>query len=97
MTFFRGSAAEAASEYPKNANVTAAVALAGVGFESTEVQLTADPEAEENSHTLSVEGRFGRFVITLANGPLPENPRTSWLAALSVVEAVVNRTRPMRF
>lgn len=81
---FTGSAAESALAYPKNANVTAAVALAGVGFEQTQVQLVADPGVTQNCHELEVHGAFGEFRIQLANAPLPENPKTSWLAALSL-------------
>ncbi len=81
---FEGSAADAARLYPKNANVTAAVALAGVGFEKTEVRMMADPSVTQNVHELEVEGDFGRFVIRLENSALPQNARTSWLAALSI-------------
>ncbi|MCQ0969896.1 aspartate dehydrogenase [Paracoccus sp. TK19116] len=90
-TFYEGSAAEAARDYPKNANVTAAVALAGIGFDRTRVRLIADPTTRTNSHQLEVQGAFGRFAITIENNPLPENPKTSWLAALSVAEAVIRR------
>lgn len=81
---FEGTAADAARLYPKNANVTAAVALAGVGFEKTAVRLMADPAVTKNVHELDVEGDFGRFFIRLENNALPQNPRTSWLAALSI-------------
>lgn len=95
--FFSGTARQASEQYPKNANVTAAVALAGLGFDETEVRLIADPDAEQNSHTLYVQGRAGGFSITLWNNPLPQNPKTSWLAALSAEEAVLNQTLPLRF
>lgn len=88
-TFYEGSAAEAARDYPRNTNVTAAVALAGVGFEKTCVRLIADPVASGNTHELEAKGAFGDFRIVLNNRPLPENPKTSWLAALSVEQAVL--------
>ena len=81
---FEGSAADSARLYPKNANVTAAVALAGVGFEKTAVRMMADPSITKNVHELEVEGEFGCFVIRLENSALPQNARTSWLAALSI-------------
>lgn len=83
---FRGSADESSRLYPKNANVTAAVALAGLGFERTSVCLVADPTIDTNVHELEAIGAFGRFLIRLENNPLPENPRTSWLAVLSIEE-----------
>lgn len=88
-TFYEGSAVEAARDYPKNTNVTAAVALAGVGFEKTRVRLIADPAAPGNTHEIEAKGAFGDFRILLNNKPLPENPKTSWLAALSVEQAVL--------
>ena len=87
---FEGSAADSARLYPKNANVTAAVALAGVGFDKTAVRLLADPSVTHNVHELEVEGDFGSFVIRLENNALPTNARTSWLAALSIAAELRN-------
>jgi aspartate dehydrogenase len=86
---FEGSAATASRLYPKNANVTAAVALAGVGFDKTAVTLIADPTSSQIVHELEVVGAFGRFLIRLENNPMPDNPRTSWLAALSVEAEII--------
>jgi aspartate dehydrogenase len=87
---YRGSAREAALLYPQNANVAAAIALAGLGFERTEVELVADPAAPGNVHEIEVEGAAGRFAIELQGKPSCTNPKTSALAALSVARAIRN-------
>ncbi len=85
VTHFHGSAREAALQFPKNANVAAAVALAGVGFESTEVRLIADADTFENVHEIEALGDFGSFQFRIRGKSLPDNPRSSALAAMSVV------------
>ncbi len=86
---FEGSAREAALTYPQNANVTAATALAGVGFDATRVTLFADPQARGNEHEIEATGRFGTMKFSVVNAPLLENPKTSSLAAYSLVRCVV--------
>jgi aspartate dehydrogenase len=87
---YRGTAGEAALLYPQNANVAAAVALAGLGFDATEVELVADPEAPGNVHEIEAEGVAGRIAIQLQGKPSRTNPKTSALAALSVARALLN-------
>jgi aspartate dehydrogenase len=87
---YTGTAREAALNYPQNANVAAAVALAGLGFENTQVELVADPGAPGNVHEIEAEGAAGRFAITLQGKPSRTNPKTSALAALSVARALLN-------
>ncbi len=94
---FSGSARSAALEYPKNANVAAAVALAGIGFEETQVALIADPTVTTNIHEVSVDGEFGNFQFTISGNGLPENPRSSALAAMSVVSELVERKKRIGF
>jgi aspartate dehydrogenase len=93
---FQGSAREAALTYPQNANVTAATALAGVGFDATRVTLYADPAARGNEHEIEAEGRFGSLRFSVVNQPLPENPKTSSLAAYSLVRCVLAPTDTIR-
>jgi aspartate dehydrogenase len=92
VCFFTGDAREAARLYPMNANVAAAVALAGAGFTKTVVELAADPDAGGNRNEIIAEGAFGRFEITMLGKARPEAPRTSISAPLSIVRAVLNRS-----
>jgi aspartate dehydrogenase len=87
---YRGSAGEAALLYPQNANVAAAVALAGLGFDKTEVELVADPDAPGNVHEIEADGSAGSFAIQFQGKPSRTNPNTSALAALSVARALLN-------
>jgi aspartate dehydrogenase len=88
LTFFQGTAREAAIQYPQNANVGAAVSFAGLGLDRTVVKLVSDPEASGPLGVIDAEGDFGRFRFEILAYASRSNPKTSALTAHSVVAAV---------
>ena len=64
------------------------MALAGLGFDQTAVELIADPGVTDNIHEIDVEAETGHFQISLAGRPLADSPKTSALAAYSVAKCL---------
>jgi len=85
---YRGNALGAARGFPANLNVAATVALAGIGPHRTRVTIVADPRLAANVHELEVAGASGRFTARFENRPFPENPKTSYLAAMDVIASL---------
>lgn len=82
---FAGKAVDAIKKFPKNMNVSIVLSLAGIGMEKTNVRLIADPQIDKNIHEIHITGDFGEAKFTITNEPFPENPKTSYLAAMSIL------------
>lgn len=85
---FDGPAKEAVKKFPKNVNVAATLSLAGIGFDKTKVRVVADPAVKNNRHEVHVKGEFGEMRAQVDNVPSPQNPKTSYLAAMSAIAAI---------
>jgi aspartate dehydrogenase len=90
---FSGKSHECIRVYPKNVNVSVAMSLAA--DKDADVELWADPEVDRNIHELFIGGDFGEAYIRITNVPSPENPATSYLAALSILSLLKNLDNPI--
>ena len=83
---FRGSAREAALEYPRTSNASVALALATLGLDRVEVIVVADPDVERTRHVVEWESPMGRYDMRFENSVDPDSGgRTSAITAWSVV------------
>ncbi len=96
MVVFKGAACEAVAGFPKNVNVAAALSLAGLGPHKTKVRIIADPHIKTNTHEIEASGDFGRIITRTENLPSPDNPKTSYLAALSALATLDRIINPIQ-
>ncbi len=90
---FRGPARECIERYPRNVNV--AISLSIAANTEAEVELWADPAVTRNIHEVIAEGPFGHLETRVENVPCPDNPKTSYLAALSVLSLLQQLDSPL--
>jgi aspartate dehydrogenase len=95
LRVFSGSAREAAAGFPANLNVAAALGLAGIGVDRTELEIWADPGLDRNMHTIEVVSDAATFSMSIANVP-SENPKTGRITALSVIASLRKLVAPLR-
>jgi aspartate dehydrogenase len=96
LQVFQGSAREGAEKFPSNVNVAAALGLAGVGADLTQLEIWADPTRTRNTHFISVDADSARFELKIENIPTEENPGTGKITALSVIAALRAMGAPLR-
>ncbi len=92
---FSGSVREACQGFPENVNISATVALAGLGPDRTTIRILAVPGLKRNCHTIEVEGEFGSLTLQIQNVP-SENPKTGRLVAMSILRAIEDAFDPVR-
>ena len=85
---YEGVAEEAVKLFPQNINVVATLSLAGLGPKKTKVRIVVDPTTNRIVHEIRAYGDFGEINVVMRNVPHPENPRTSYIAALSAVRLI---------
>jgi aspartate dehydrogenase len=69
-----------------------ALSLAGLGDDETVVRIFADPEESDNVHVVEARGGAESMELAFHPAPHPDNPKTSYTAALSTVASLQRRT-----
>jgi len=97
LVIFSGGPVEAVRGFPQNVNVAALLTLAAEDPQRLRVTVVADPDAPGNVHEVEVLGSFGVMRLRLENRPSETNPKTSALAAQSVIALLRQLGSPLRF
>lgn len=93
---FRGTALDACRHFPANANVAAALSLAGIGAEKTQVEIWAEPDLKRNIHEIHALSPSVNLSIVVENIASPANPKTSRLAPLSILACLRSQVGTIR-
>lgn len=94
---FRGFAKEAIKEFPKNVNVAVATAIATTGVDNTKVSIDSIPGKKGNRHEIKLKGENINISIAIESIPSSDNPKSSTLAAYSVIALLKNLVSPISF
>jgi aspartate dehydrogenase len=87
-TVYQGPVREGARLYPANVNISAAVALAGIGFDRTELRIVADPTIDTHIIEVEASGAFGRLHFMEDVSVEPDNPKTGRIVALALIKTL---------
>ncbi len=81
---YEGPVEDALMHFPRSVNVAAALAL--YSKSGVLVRIIADPTRKDIMHEIDVESKVSNLRIQVENIPHPDNPKTSYLAALSCIQ-----------
>ncbi len=94
---FSGTAKEAIEVFPKNVNVAVATALATRGVDNTNITIRSIPEMKSNKHSIKLVGNTVKVTVEIESIPSPDNPKSSSLAAWSVISLLKRLVEPITF
>jgi len=96
MKLYEGSVRDAAQKFPANVNVSVALSLAGLGPDSTQYEIWADPAVTRNTHVITVEAAEASFEMSIAGVPTEETPATGKLTPLSTIAALKGLSQTLK-
>ncbi len=94
---FNGPAREAIKIFPKNINVAVATALATGDVDDTNTIIRSVPGMDSNKHRIQLKGHTVKVTVEIDSKPSPNNPRSSTLAAWSVIALLKKLVSPIVF
>lgn len=93
VTVYDGPVRAGAATY-SNVNVSAAVALAGLGLDATRLRLIVDPGITAHVMEVEAEGRFGQFSYR-QDVAVTDDPKAARLVSMAVVKTLRQMTAPL--
>lgn len=67
---YEGPTRGACKAYPRNVNVHASIAIAGLGFDKTISKIVSDPNAAGNTHHIEIEAEGCNFAVDVLSKPV---------------------------
>lgn len=92
IILFEGNVVDACKYFPQNVNVSAAILLASkISVNNMKVKIIASPLLKYNCHYIDCfdeNESFGKIQIKIENVPDSNNPKSSKLAAMSLIASL---------
>ncbi len=70
IVLYEGPTRKACKLYPRNVNVHAGIAMAGLGFDETQSKIISDPNAPGNTHEIAIKSKGCNFNIKIVSNPI---------------------------
>ncbi|MCX7957346.1 MAG: DUF108 domain-containing protein [Endomicrobia bacterium] len=85
---YEGDVYNAIKFFPQNINVAATLAVVSEVPQKIKVKIIADSKIRKNVHEIKISSSVGEIFVKVENLPSPNNPKTSYLAALSALATI---------
>ncbi|MCS7231179.1 MAG: DUF108 domain-containing protein [Elusimicrobiota bacterium] len=85
---YEGDVYGAIKFFPQNINVAATLAVVSEVPQKIKVKIIADSKIKRNIHEIKISSSVGEIFVKVENVPSPNNPKTSYLAALSALATI---------
>jgi aspartate dehydrogenase len=95
LVIYDGPVREGARHYPQNVNIAAAVALAGIGLDRTQLTIVVDPTIRTHVVQIEASGAFGSFRFVEDVLPTADNPKTGRLVAMALIKTIRQLAAPV--